>query len=67
MGMHSAVRVAKAPSPGSLTRSDLSPKGEVVVGRDLAHDHLSLRGRGRRAAAGEGAFAGPIGGTNGGF
>jgi len=50
------VRGLKAPSPGWLTPSDLSPKGEVKEGADLDGYHLSLRGRGRREAAGEGAF-----------
>jgi ABC-2 type transport system permease protein len=46
----------KAPSPGSQERSDLSPQGEVMQGQDAARSHLSLWGRGRRAAAGEGAL-----------
>jgi D-alanine-D-alanine ligase len=35
---------AKAPSPGSLARSDLSPVGEVMVGTTAPHPHLSLGG-----------------------
>ena len=45
---------------GPLTRiaaqSDLSPKGEVTLWRGAALFHLSLWGRGRRGAPGEGAF-----------
>lgn len=44
----------KAPSPAGYA-VDLSPKGEVSL-RDFGHPHLSLRGRGRRNAPGEGAF-----------
>ena len=40
---------------GPLTLS-LSPKGEGTLGRNRATAHLSLWGRGRREAAGEGAF-----------
>ena len=36
--------------------ADLSPKGEVRGGHGLASSHLSLWGRGRREAAGEGAL-----------
>ena len=41
---------------GPLTVS-LSPKGEGTQAHNLAASHLSLWGRGRREAAGEGAFA----------
>ena len=41
---------------GPLTLS-LSPKGEGTLWYERAASHLSLWGRGRRAAAGEGAFA----------
>jgi len=44
----------KAPSPAGFA-VDLSPQGEVSL-RDLGPLHLSLWGRGRRAAPGEGAF-----------
>ena len=46
----------KAPSPGLLTQSDLSPKGEVTMGHGLASASPLPGGRGRRAAAGEGAL-----------
>ena len=46
---------------GPLTRkalpSDLSPKGEVILGHHLATTPPLPWGRGRRAAAGEGAFS----------
>ncbi|MBO9588587.1 hypothetical protein [Devosia sp.] len=45
----------KAPSPAGQA-GDLSPEGEVSL-RDGEPPHLSLRGRGRREAAGEGALA----------
>ena len=50
----SPARIDKAPSPG--LRPTSPPWGEVVGGRGGASLHLSPRGRGRRAAAGEGAF-----------
>ena len=34
----------KAPSPGLLAQSDLSPKGEVIGWHRLAPHHLSLGG-----------------------
>jgi len=42
--------------PHPALRADLSPKGEVMGGTILPKHHLSLRGRGRRVAAGEGAL-----------
>jgi len=49
-----------ATDQGPLTRiaprSDLSPQGEVSWGTIQPPRHLSLWGRGRREAAGEGAF-----------
>jgi hypothetical protein len=44
----------KAPSPAGFA-VDLSPQGEVSL-RDFVPLHLSLWGRGRRIAPGEGAF-----------
>jgi len=46
----------KAPSPAG-SAVDLSPQGEVKGAPDVAQRHLSLRGRGRPARPGEGAFA----------
>src|SRR6185437_14167447 len=55
-GAVSAPKTAKAPSPGLLAQSDLSPRGEVTQKRcGAASSPLPWR-RGRRAAAGEGAL-----------
>jgi hypothetical protein len=48
------MRMLKAPSPGPCGPTS-PPKGEVSL-RDGRLPHLSLWGRGRREAAGEGAF-----------
>lgn len=47
--------MGKAPSPVGCA-ADLSPQGEVKRAWCQNAHHLSLRGRGRRTAAGEGAF-----------
>jgi len=48
----------KAPSPGLLTQSDLSPKGEVKLGHCFATNVTSPWRRGRGAAAVCGTFPG---------
>jgi len=46
----------RSQSPLTRPSADLSPKGEVNRGTIVPPHHLSLWGRGRREAAGEGAF-----------
>jgi hypothetical protein len=55
---HPCCRVIACEAEGPLTRpsADLSPQREVMRWRHRAPAYLSLWGRGRRAAPGEGAF-----------